>query len=244
MVKKNDDWQTKMFLLLCHECNHSKRTEFFHNGDWFVHKNGPTAIVKKMSKPRVEEKKEKRKICLLCAEEEFDVLSHEVKHYDEYEAYYQRECRLIIPSVDYYMHYYPLKIPFGAAKEKAIIAHIEKNAPVSIYERAKYYRDQTDELKKLRRGNRKCRGHFLLCPRHSDEEGIKRTLKDIVETSYDWQKEFRETERKYFHLSFPIDDDFLKNNYAAEEISIKVKSSEGLEEMIRRHAWLFGFDRT
>jgi hypothetical protein len=243
VVEKNSDWQTKMFLLLCHESGHAKRTDFFHNGDWFIHKDGLAAIMKKVSKPQMEKKKEKRKICLLCAEEEFDVLTHEVKHYNEYEPYYKRERRLIIPAVDYYMHYYEVKIPFGAAKEKAMIEYIEKNVPANIYERERYYRDQIRELEILKRGSRKVRGHFLLCRRHSNEKGIGTALKKIIETSYYWQKEFRTTEQRYFHLSFPIDDDFLKGNYGLAEISIKVKFTAELETMIRNHAWLFGFDK-
>ncbi len=237
MVKKDSDWQTKMFLLNCHESGHKKRSESFHNGAWFIYQGGLIEIMKKMSKPQMEERKEKRKICLLCAEQEFDVISHEVRHYHDYEAYYQRECRLIIPSVDYDVLYYEARIPFSAAKERAIIARIEENVPASIYERAGYYRDQTEELKKLLNGRRKCNGHLLLCPRHSNEEGAARALKKMVEVSLGWQQAFYETEREYFRLSFPIDDDFLKANFAPEEISIRVKSAGKLEKMIQRDAF-------
>ena len=245
MGKKNGDpdWKTKMFLLHCHESGPRKRTEFFHHGEWFVHKDGLTEIMQIMSKPKIEEKKEKRKICLLCPEQEFDVLSHEVERWEDFNRYYERESLLVIPSVDYYMHYYEVKIPFSARKEKAIIENIEKNVPPSIYERAEYYQDQIDELRELKRGNRRRGGHFLLCPRHSNEAGIKKALQDMIEITYNWQREFLKTDRKYFHLDFPTDDEFLKMHYALEEISIEVKASEKLEEMIRKYAYLPSFGR-
>lgn len=238
--KKDKNWQTKKFLLQHQEDFHTKPTEFFHNGSWFIFQGGLTEIKGKMSEPEIKYKKEKRKLCLLCEEQEFDVLSYKVEEWEDHTKYYSRDQVLILPSVDYLMHYYEIEIPFSKQKEKAIIKNIERNIPADISERSGYYFDQVSELDGLRNRRRRCGGHFLLCPRHSNKTGIKKALNKMVETSYNWEREHMNTLCQYFLIRFPMSDIFLTMHYSVEEIIIRVVSTEKLEKMIRDYAYLPG----
>lgn len=239
-------WQKRRFLLNPIECPHKKVSEHFHNGSWYVWEEYLSRIMARLDAGRIEENPAKRSLCLLCGEKDFRVLSYRVERYEEYTPYEARESALILPSLDFFVHYFEFKLIFAADKKKAVFESIENKAPRNIRHRSGYYESQLKCFDFLKAGNGRliANGHFTVCAEHNTPPDLDEILRRITGIALG--------EKHGFHfypwlgneiISVPDGlDNFMKTHFSRAEIETRVISGQNLVQALdKKNIFIFDF---
>ncbi|OGF25126.1 hypothetical protein A2303_02120 [Candidatus Falkowbacteria bacterium RIFOXYB2_FULL_47_14] len=226
------DHKMSRLLINSLECPHKKAKEHFHNGRWFVLEENLPPIMAGIAEPKIEEELAWARLCLLCEERRFGVLSFQVERFEEYTRYLTRESVLILPTADYFIRYFEFRVPWDKDKERRVFESIENNAPRNIRERSKYYESELACFDFLKRGGSRLvvNGHFTVCAEHNTADHLDEISRRIVGTVFG--------EKHGFHfypwlgneiINVPDGlDDFLKTHFTGAEIETRIISGQSL----------------
>ncbi|MFH0892412.1 MAG: hypothetical protein V1867_06565 [Candidatus Falkowbacteria bacterium] len=240
------DHKTSRLLINSIECPHKKAKEHYHNGNWFVLEENLPRVMAEISGSKIEEEPAEARLCLLCGEKHFKVFSFPVERFEEYTRYLTRESVLILPTPDYFIHYFEFRVPWDKDKERKVFENIESNAPRNIRERSEYYESELACFDFLKRSGSRLvvNGHFTVCAEHNTPGHLNEISRQIAGTAFGEKHGFN----FYPWLGNEVIDtpdgmdDFLQKHFSREEADIRIISGQSLVNALdKKNIFFFGF---